>query len=197
MSTIFETLASQLGGDTARQIGSRLGADPQATEKAVPLALGTLMGALAGNSSRSGGADALMGALARDHDGSILENLGGYIQSPGGGAGDGILKHVLGGKRATVEAGLAQQTGLDAGSAGQLLTMLAPVVMGALGRTRKEANLDAGGLTSVLAGEKSAVARQTPNGLGVLAGFLDSDGDGQIVDDVAKIGGSLLKKFMS
>ncbi len=197
MSTIFEALTSQLGGDTARQIGSRLGTDPQATEKAVPLAVGTLMGALAGNSSRSGGAEALLGALSRDHDGSILDNLGGYLQNPSAGPGDGILKHVLGGKRAVVEAGLSQQTGLDAGSAGQLLSALAPVVMGALGRARQQGGLDAGKLTSMLAGEKSAVASQTPNGLGVLSSFLDSDGDGQIADDVAKIGGNLLKKFLS
>ncbi len=197
MSTIFEALTSQLGGNTARQIGGQLGADPQATEKAVPLALGTLMGALAGNSSRSGGAEALMGALARDHDGSILENLGGYLQNPSAGPGEGILKHVLGNKRAAVEAGLSQQTGLDAGSAGQLLSMLAPVVMGALGRARQQGGLDTGTLTSMLQGEKSAVARQTPNGLGVLSSFLDSDGDGQIADDVAKIGGSLLKKFLN
>ena len=52
--------------------------------------------------------------LAKDHDGTILDNLGGFLSNSDNGPGAGILKHVFGDKRSMVEAGLSQMSGLDA-----------------------------------------------------------------------------------
>lgn len=79
MSSLFEELTRQLTGPRAAELGRSLGADPATTEKAVPAALATLMGALARNTDRSDGAEALFGALARDHDGSVLGDLDGFL----------------------------------------------------------------------------------------------------------------------
>jgi hypothetical protein len=193
MSSIFDTLTEQLGGKALEQISRQIGANPSATKDAMPAALGSLMAALAGNAASSGGAESLNKALERDHDGSVLDNLGGFLSNPQGGAD--ILKHVLGGKQPLVEAGISQKSGLDASSASQLLKVLAPVVLGALGKARKSGNLDAGSLAGMLAGERQAVAQKAPQGLDLLSG-LDADGDGQILDDIAsKVGGSLLKNL--
>ncbi len=194
--SLFELLSQQLGGDAVGQISRQLGVDKSTTQKAVPAALGTLMGAMARNASSREGAESLTNALVKDHDGSVLDNLGDVLSNPQAGPGEGILKHVLGGKRQAVEVGLSQTTGLDAGSSGQLLKMLAPVVMGALGRTQRQQSLDASGVASMLSGEKEQIARRAPEGLGVLGSLLDADGDGQIADDVARIGGGLLKNFL-
>ena len=164
-------------------------------KSAVPAAVGALMGALANNSSKRGGAEALHGALARDHDGSVLDDLPGYLSKSKAGAGAGILKHILGGQRSQVESNLGQKLGIDTGSAGQLLTMLAPLVMGALGKAQQSGNLDVGSLTSMLGGERAQIQRRAPEGISILGSLLDSDGDGQIADDVAKIGGGLLSRF--
>ncbi|MFQ5351250.1 MAG: hypothetical protein ACE5EG_12485, partial [Thermoanaerobaculia bacterium] len=51
---------------------------------------------------------------------------------------------------------------------------------------------DLGGL---LRQEHRSAARQAPD-LGMLGSLLDADGDGDIKDDVAKLGGSLLKGFL-
>ncbi len=72
--------------------------------------------------------------------------------------------------------------------------MLAPLVMGALGRESRSKGLDVGGLTSMLAGERK-VAEGSAS-LGGLAALLDADSDGQIADDVAKLGKGLLGKFL-
>ncbi len=196
MSSIFEALTQQLGGSTLDQISRQIGADRSTTEKALPAALGGLMAALAANAGRKDGAQALDSALAKDHDGAVLDNLGGFLSNPSGGSG--ILKHVLGGKQPAVQAGISQTTGLDAGSAGQLLATLAPIVMGALGKERRRGGLDAGGLAGMLANERQQVAKRAPGG-DLLTSLLDADGDGQILDDLAsKVGsgllGSLLKK---
>ena len=193
MSSIFEALTEQLGGDALDQISQKIGADRSATQQALPAALGTLMAALAKNSSDTQGAQSLESALARDHDGSVLDNLNGYLSNPSGGAG--ILKHVLGGKQSVVEAGIGQASGLQAGSAGQLLQVLAPIVMGALGKERRRNGLDAGALAGMLSNEREVV-RKVPQGGDLLTGMLDADGDGQVIDDIAsKVGGSLLKSL--
>jgi hypothetical protein len=70
------------------------------------------------------------------------------------------------------------------------MSMLAPIVMAALGRLRKQEVLDAGGLANRLERERAdMVGRESALG-GLLTGMLDQDGDGSVLDD---IGGRLLK----
>lgn len=195
MNSILDLLQGQLGGQTLDAISSQLGMDKQATGSAVSAAIPVLISAMAKNASKPGGASALAGALDRDHDGSVLDDLAGFLGSGGNTTdGNGILNHVLGGKRQTVESGLANSSGLDIGAIGKLLPILAPVVMGALGRMKKDQGLDAGGLAQVLAGERSKAAGNMPQ-LGGLISLLDADGDGDVTDEIVGFGAKLLSKF--
>jgi len=149
---------------------------------------------VARNASNGAQAKSLDTAVSQDHDGSVLDDVPGYLNRAETGPGAGILRHVLGGNQPTVEHGLSQTTGLDAGKAGQLLIMLAPLVMGALGRAKQERGLDAGGLSNLLAGERVNLNQSAPGVMGMLGRFLDRDGDGSVIDDV---GGMLGKTFGS
>ena len=62
-------------------------------------------------------------------------------------AGDGILRHVLGDKREVVEKRVSQGGSIDIGTISKLFTMLAPLLMGMLGRTKKQSGSDVSGLT--------------------------------------------------
>jgi len=190
-------LTSQLQGGALRQISQQLGADEGSTATAVSSALPVLIGALSKNSASQDGAAALLGALKRDHDGSALSDLAGLIRDPEARGGSGILKHVLGGQQSQVQAGLSQASGLDAGSAGKLLAMLAPMVMGALGKAQRNGGLDVSDLAGMLAGERRQAKAALPGAAGMLSGFLDADGDGDIKDDVARLGAGLLGKLFS
>ena len=72
MSSIIELLMDQLGGETLGNISRQVGAREEDTAKAMPEMLGLLTEALARNSSRQEGAQALSNALAKDHDCRIL-----------------------------------------------------------------------------------------------------------------------------
>ena len=58
-----------------------------------------LVGALARNAQDPSKAGALSNALSRDHDGSVLDDVAGYLGRGDDADGDGILGHVLGGKQ--------------------------------------------------------------------------------------------------
>ena len=196
MASIFDTLTQQLGGDTLKQISGMLGTDENTAGKATGAAVSVLLGALSRNAAKPEGAQALTQALAKDHDGSVLDNLGALIGSPDSGAGAGILGHVLGGQQRRVESGLSQATGLDSGSAGKLLAMLAPVVMGALGRQQRQGNMDAGAVAGMLNQESRTMEQRNPNAAGILGRLLDTDGDGDFdLGDMAKHGAGLLGKL--
>src|SRR5215210_7399932 len=121
---LLDMVQQRLGSDAVHQISNRIGADPGTTGNAIDAALPLLLSALARNATQGNQAQAIDQAVSQDHDGGILDDIGGYLNRADSGRGAGILRHVLGGKQQTVESGLSQATGLDAGKAGQLLTML-------------------------------------------------------------------------
>ena len=195
MSSLLELLGGSLGGGAVDQIGEKLGLDPATTGKVVSAAIPLLVTALAKNSSTPQGAQSLHTALSNDHDGSVLDDIMGFLGSAqGGGAGAGILKHVLGNKRETVQAGLGQSTGVDPSSVGQILEIVAPMVMGALGRQTQQSGMDADGLTDFLQGQARSAQQAQPDILGSVLGMLDTNKDGSIVDDVGGILGKLFGK---
>ncbi len=197
MSSLMEALAGQLGGDAVGQISRQLGVSETQASSAISGALPMLFGALAKNSQSADGLGALAGALDRDHDGSVLDDLAGFLgnSQQAESAGAGILKHVLGGRQPAVESSLSRTSGLDAGSTAKLLAMLAPLVLGALGKQRRSQALDNNGLAALLGGEQERATRSQPS-MGLLGTLLDQDGDGDMMDDVAKAGVGLLGKFL-
>jgi len=191
MSSLFTMLAEITGQENA-SLANAIGADESATQNATRAALPLILGALQRNASSPEGAAALQGALERDHDGSVLDSLGGLIGDPSSASGAGIVKHAFGGRQRAIEQGVGESSGLSPAQVSRLLTTLAPMVMGMLGKARNEQGLDAGGLADMLTGERRAAESSAPD-LASLAGLLiDSDGDGLDVGDITKIGGSLL-----
>lgn len=195
---IMEMLTNQLGGDALGQISRQLGTDEKTAGDATAAGVTALIGALSRNAGKADGAAELNNALANDHDGSVLDNLTGFLGNPDTGTGQGILRHVLGGQQSKVESGLSQATGLDSAGAGKLLAMLAPVVMGALGKAKQQGHLDASGVSNLLGQERAEISRRDPQAMGMLDRLLDSDGDGDFdLGDAAKHGMGLLGKLFN
>lgn len=188
MPGLLDGVMEQLGGDRLGAIAGALGGDSDRTQAAIASALPALLGGLANNTAKPDGADSLRRALD-DHDGSVLDDPSALLG--GGGDGEGILGHILGAKRQDVEQHVAGSSGLDLGQVTKLLPMLAPMVMGVLGRKQRSEGLDAGGLAGMLGGERSELESSSPD-LGGLASILDRDGDGSMMDDLTGMAGGLL-----
>ncbi|RMG70283.1 MAG: DUF937 domain-containing protein [Bacteroidetes bacterium] len=194
--SLLNELSSQLSGPALQALSQQIGADPQSTQSAISAALPMLMGAMARNATQDQGAQALSNALARDHDGSILDDLQGFLGSTDNGPGAGILRHVLGSNQPQVAQGVSQMSGLNTTQVIQLLQNLAPLIMGMLGRQQRSQGLDAGSLASILMQERQVAAQQSQGGaaLSMLNSFLDQDGDGSALDDIGGMLGGLFGK---
>src|SRR5690606_25265295 len=198
-TTLSDELLAQLQGGPMQQISQQLGTDTAQTQNAVSAALPMLLGTLGQNASQPQGAQALFGALQRDHAGG--PDLGGLLGSllGGGNAGAGqldgasILGNIFGGNQQRAEESLGQATGLGGGNAANLLQILAPIVMAFLAKRMQSNNQDAGGLSAELGQERDAAQQQGGLGGGLLGSLLDQDGDGQVgLNDLLKMGGGLL-----
>ena len=113
--------------------------------------------------------------------------------------GAGILKHVLGGNRSKVENYLSKSSGISLGSAGNILEMLAPILMGFLGRQNRSTSSGGGIidiLQSVLKKGQAPDQQQEARQESIFNKLLDKDDDGSIADDILDIGSSIFGKFL-
>lgn len=192
MSMLDELMSSLQGGGIS-QMSRSVGVGEKEVSSVVGGALPALMGALTKNSGSVDGASALLGALDRDHDGSILDDVAGFLGSAGSAdAGAGILRHALGPRQARIETALSRTSGVDQAAVGKILAMVAPLVMGALGRARRQQRFDASGLAGMLDRERTVARQKSPQAVDMLTRLLDADDDGSILDDLAQKGSGLL-----
>lgn len=203
--SLVSELMAQLQGAPMQQMAQQLGADRQQIQTAVGAALPLLLGALGRNAAQPQGAADLMGALQRDHAAAMPQGLGGLgdllgtvLGGAGGaaspaGQGAAILGHILGGSQQQAQDSLGQATGLGGQTAGQLLSMLAPIVMAFLAQRVQAGNMDAGSLGQSLEQERAQAQNAGGLGGGLLGSLLDQDGDGKLgASDLFKLGSAFL-----
>ena len=137
-------------------------------------------------------AEALNNALDKDHDGSILDDPSQVEARQQ--EGSSILDHIFGGQKATVENQLSQNTGISMDKIGPLLGMLAPVIMGYIGKQKQSSGVTSGGglgdlLGGILGGAQNQVQNEPSNPLNdilgsVLGGGSQANSSGNPLNDI-------------
>lgn len=189
MASILDLLNSDMGRQLISGASAQTGQSQDKTAGVLSMALPAILGAMQRNAATPQGAQSLNNALSDSrHDGSILASLGGLL----GGGGDsstlmndgaGILKHVLGGNQGRVEQNISQNSGVDAGSVGQIIKIAAPILMSVLGSQKRKSNVDENGIGGLIGSVMGQNANNSDQSL--IEKLLDQDGDGSIIDDVA------------
>ena len=127
-------------------------------------------------------AEALNNALDKDHDGSILDNpaqVESRLQE-----GGSILDHIFGGQKGQVENQLSQNTGISMDKIGPVLAMLAPLIMGYIGKEKQSNGVNSGGglgdlLGGILGGAQNQAQAEPSNPLNDILGSVLGGGSQQ------------------
>jgi len=194
MSSVMDLLANHLDENRLRQLGQAVGADDAQIHNAVGTALPDLIASLARSASMDQGA-AQLHVLHRDHDGSALDQIQGLTggSGVGGTAVETMLKRMLGNKQQSVEQGIGKLSGLDSGAVTKLLGMLAPMVLGAIGRQQRQQKMNPGDLSGYLRKEQESMPQKSSGGASFIGRMLDQDGDGDFdLSDALKLGANML-----
>ena len=182
----LEALLGLLQGQDLGQLAEQVGGNEGQVKNGVMAALPAMLTALSKNTGTEKGAQELNNALEKKHDGSILDNLSGYLSNPDLKDGAGILNHLFGSQTSNVANAVSQSSGLDTNGSMKMLQMLAPVLMGMLGQQKKQNNLDAegiGNLTSMLASNFGSEAGASGI-MEAVTNLLDANKDGNVMDDI-------------
>lgn len=143
-----------------------------------------ILGALSKNATKEKEATSILDALDKHDEGRISQ-----VDSDESLA---ILKHIFGDNLNDVMQKTAKQLGIDNISASELFLKIAPIVLGMLGKEKKEKGLDLDDFTNLLGSESKRIS-ESSHVRALLMDFIDGDDDGSVVDDLFAMG----KKFLS
>lgn len=200
MNDLLSVLSSTLNSDTIGEISQQIGAPEGETRNAINAALPMLMGMMANNSQSKQGGEALARAVQKDHaGGGLLDQAQNFIRQGNIGGGEAILGKVFGSRQGPAEQQLASKTGLDSGQMHKLLGLLAPLVMGALGKqTQAQGGASAGNVTSILQDSLGSLMQGSGGAIGseVLGSLLGGQkgGSSGLAQTATRLLGGLFKK---
>ena len=188
---LLETLLNASDGGVVKEIAKGLGLSEDDARKGVGQLAPALARGMSRNTKQPGGLEALLGALSSGQHQQYVDEPQRLAQPESIADGNAILGHLLGGKDVSrnVAGHAAQETGIDSGILKKMLPMVAAAAMGSMGKQTAGAAPSGGaGLLGALMGG----GQQKDAGMaGIVEGFLDSDQDGAVVDDLLDIA----KKF--
>ena len=147
---LIDLLTGNTGTQVADQAENKFGINRNQVLALLAVAAPLIISYLRKKSEDNKEAEALNNALYKDHDGSILDDPSQLEtrQSEGGS----ILNHIFGNDKQNVENQLSQNTGISIDKIGPVLAMLAPVIMGYIGKEKQQNNVGSGGLGDLLGG---------------------------------------------
>jgi hypothetical protein len=166
MANIVSLIMQYLTPDMIGRIASALGLDRSTAQTSIGASVPALLAALAGTATHAGGAQRL--ADAANQGAGALDNITAMIGGHDGYADRGaqMLSSLLGGGQQTMLtsaiskfAGVGQETG------GSLLGMLAPLVMGVIGKQLGSGGVSPSSIANLFAGQKDNIAAALPAGL--------------------------------
>ena len=165
---ISDLITGGIGSTVTASIARMLNIDENKAKWVVSAAVPLMVAALNYNAKNKNQAGSIDNALSQ-HSGNILGNLSGLLSGGASEDGNKIIGHIFGNNTAYVTDNLSQKSGLSANQVGNVLSVLAPVVMGYLGQQKQSQSSTAVDLLgSLLSGG------QQKSGGGLLGGLLGS-----------------------
>jgi Bacterial protein of unknown function (DUF937) len=186
MSTnLVSYMMQYLTPDMVGRMAAALGLNRSDAQSGVSAAVPALLAAFTGLADKPGGAQSLVNTIKQQS--GIADNfasmIGGSNQASFIDRGTSLLTSLLGGSdSSSLASAVGRFAGLGQSKATSLLGMLAPLVMGLIGKQIGTRGIDVGSLTSLLASQRDQIAQAMPGGMGQM---LESAGLGGVAAPAA------------
>jgi uncharacterized protein DUF937 len=175
VSYIMQFLTPDLIG----RIAAALGLDRNDAQTGIAAAVPALLAALGGVAAKPGGAQSLVDTIKQQS--GVVDSFGSMVGTGNPSSfvdkGSSLLMSLLGSHDQSALAGaIGSFAGVGHSGGSSLLGMLAPLVMGLIGK-QVGPRLDVGGLSNLFASQKEQIAQALPRGMSNLlggTGLLDS-----------------------
>lgn len=199
---LMDMLTSSVGQGALEQIAKQFGLSESQVRSAVKALLPAISGGLKRNVAQEGGLVSLLGALQDGGHEQYLDQPETLENAETVTDGNAILGHLFGSEEVTDQVAKAagERAGLSSDTMKQMLPIVASIVMGALSKQTKDADLQSslgnvlggvlggkssGGLGGMLGGMLGGGKTSKSGDLtGMLGNLLDADGDGNATDDI-------------
>ena len=175
---LLKMLQDQMGSSVVDQASKFLGESSANTSSGIAALLPSLLGGVIGKASTESGASGLLDMITKgNHHGGIMDSMGSMFSGGSStsnlmNAGSLLTSSLFGGsKLGSVLDVVTSVTGMRRSSSSSLMNLLAPVVMGMIGKQVKTGGLNASGLMNMLMGQKEHIASALPAGMGSILGF--------------------------
>lgn len=189
---ILDLLSGQLNNNNViKELSKSTGADADKIQKAVKLGIPTLMQAIGKNANSPQGASSLAKALD-NHKGDKVDDVEGFLKNVDIKDGAKMLEHIFGSDNKNVQSNLSKQTGLKEDQVSGVMAQLAPLLIGMLGKQKSSNNVGTEDLPSMLMGLVKSGGNNDI--MKTVTDLMDTNNDGNIIDDISKIAGGLFKK---
>jgi OmpA-OmpF porin, OOP family len=176
-SSLLTLVQNQISGQLLKKVADFLEEDIQTTQKALDVALPSVIGGIANKVAKPAGAEQIFNTLTADKmDGSMMDGLN--ILLGGGSATQGLINYgdkvnagLFGKKTSAIMDWIASFANIKTGSASALMSLIAPVVMSAIGKNVIGNNAGVSGLTSLLGSQTDVLKTALPAGLKSVLGL--------------------------
>lgn len=171
---LLESLTGMITPDLVGKAASMLGESETGVSKAMS-AIGpaVLQGILSKGASDNGAGILDMAKQAATS--GILDNVGGLFGGGGNSTmmslGTSLLSGLFGGKTSGIANLVASFAGIKPSSSNSLLSAIAPMALGLIGKHAISNNLSAGSLLSWLTGQKDSITKAVPSGFNLASVF--------------------------
>lgn len=172
--SLIDNVKNYLTPDVVRSASSLVGESESSTFHALHGAVPGLLGGLLNYSSTHEGVGNLAGMVRDGGFGSVLGNPsslfgGGSVTSNMMGQGQSLVGKIFGNKASAISDALASSSGVKSSSASTLMSLMAPLTMGVVGKMA--GSQGASGIANLLQGQRREIAAAAPSGISHILGL--------------------------
>jgi OmpA-OmpF porin, OOP family len=177
--SIVDNLMGMLGPQVAGPLASHLGVSADTVQSGLQSGAGAMLAGIAAKANQPGFLGQIFSLISSPANSpSVLSSItsnpaslaSGAANSPIADLGSRFLSSIFGSNTSAITDSIGRSTGLASSTAGSLLSMAAPLVLGFLGQHVRQNGLSAADLGNSLKAEAPSLQRFLPAGLGSLLG---------------------------